>query len=159
MSDKEIELTLDHQEFALKKIENVRTELLFDFVQKLKLQSRVDNKFFLELAHNHIKNNKYHEAALIIHKFKFKEHFDCHLILEKLVDSNRITAAKQICELDESFKLFLIKLLSTNENCKMASQLIKEFRFDINDFPELKERLMKSSMRFYLGRFLYKKPG
>ena len=30
---------------------------------------------------------------------------------------------------------------------------------DINNFPEVKERLMKSSMRFYLSRFLYKKPG
>lgn len=37
--------------------------------------------------------------------------------------------------------------------------MIKEFRFDINDFPEVKERIMKSSMRYYLGRFLYKKPG
>ena len=30
---------------------------------------------------------------------------------------------------------------------------------DINNFPEVKERLMKSSMRYYLSRFLYKKPG
>lgn len=30
---------------------------------------------------------------------------------------------------------------------------------DINDFPNLKERLLKASMRYYLGRFLYKKPG
>lgn len=30
---------------------------------------------------------------------------------------------------------------------------------DINDFPSVKERLMKNSMRYYLGRFLYKKPG
>jgi hypothetical protein len=37
--------------------------------------------------------------------------------------------------------------------------MIKEFRFDINNFPEVKERLMKNSMRYYLGRFLYKKPG
>lgn len=29
---------------------------------------------------------------------------------------------------------------------------------DINDFPEVKERLMKASMRFYLARYLYKKP-
>lgn len=37
--------------------------------------------------------------------------------------------------------------------------MIKEFKFDINDYPDLKERLMKNSMRYYLGRFLYKKPG
>lgn len=37
--------------------------------------------------------------------------------------------------------------------------MIKEFKMDINNFPEVKERLMKSSMRYYLSRFLYKKPG
>lgn len=70
-----------------------------------------------------------------------------------------MAAAKQLCELDDSFKLHLIKLLSTNEHCKVAAQLVKEFKYDINEFPELKERLLKSSMRYYLGRFLYKKPG
>ena len=53
----------------------------------------------------------------------------------------------------------MIKQLSTNDNCKVAAQMIKEFKMDINNFPEVKERLMKSSMRYYLGRFLYKKPG
>ncbi len=36
---------------------------------------------------------------------------------------------------------------------------MKEFKLNINEFPELKEKLMKSSMRFYLNRFLYKTPG
>ncbi len=35
---------------------------------------------------------------------------------------------------------------------------MKEFKLDINLFPELKERLLKQSMRYYLSRFLYKKP-
>jgi hypothetical protein len=36
---------------------------------------------------------------------------------------------------------------------------VKDFKFDINDFPDLKERLLKASMRYYLGCYLYKKPG
>ena len=35
---------------------------------------------------------------------------------------------------------------------------MKDFKFDINQFPELKERLLKSSMRYYLGSYLYNKP-
>lgn len=54
-------------------------------------------------------------------------------------------------------KVHLIQLLCTNENAKHAANLIKEFKMDINDYPELKERMMKSTMRYYLGRFLYKK--
>ena len=63
-----------------------------------------------------------------------------------------------MCELDDKFKHHLIKILSTNEHAKTAGQLVKDFKYDINHFPELKERLLKSSMRYYLGRYLYKKP-
>ena len=53
-------------------------------------------------------------------------------------------------------KLFLISLLSTNESAKVAAKLIQDWKMDINNFPEVKERLMKASMRYYLGRFIYK---
>lgn len=137
----------------------MRADLIYDFVTKFKLSEKVDDSFFEELAQSNIKNNKFHEAALIIHKFKFFEKFDLQLILIKLIDSNRIPVAKLLCEHSEELKLFLIKSLSTNDNVKMAAQIIKEFKMDINNFPEVKERLMKNSMRYYLGRFLYKKPG
>jgi hypothetical protein len=80
------------------------------------------------------------------------------LILEKLVDQNKITTAKLLIDDKKDLALHLISLLSTNTNIKIAAQIIKEFKFDINEFPEVKERLMKNSMRYYLGRFLYKKP-
>jgi hypothetical protein len=35
--------------------------------------------------------------------------------------------------------------------------LIKDFKLNIEDFPEVKERIMKNSMRHFLGRNLYKK--
>lgn len=73
--------------------------------------------------------------------------------------TNRMPVAKQLCALDHSFKLHLIKLLSTNEHCKTAAQLVKDFKLEINEFPDLKERLFKATMRYYLGCFLYKKPG
>jgi hypothetical protein len=49
-------------------------------------------------------------------------------------------------------------LLTTNEHCKYAADFIKEWKFDIDDFPEVKERLMKKSTRYYIGR-AFKKPG
>lgn len=118
----------------------------------------VDTARFKELAAHHVAKHKYNDAAIIIHKFKFHKDFDCPLILEKLVDSNRIPTAKMICTLDPAFTLHLIKLLSTNDNCKVAAAIVDEFKLDINEFPELQERLQKQSMRYYLGRFLYKKP-
>lgn len=109
----------------------------------MKLEKLVDVEFFRSLTKKHLSNNKFNEAALIIHKFKFHQEFDCLIILEKLAMTNKMVAARQLCELDNSLKFHLIKLLSTNEQCKIAGDLVKTFKMDINEFPELKERLLK----------------
>jgi hypothetical protein len=115
--------------------------MLFDYVNKMKLETRVNPTFYKELTRKHLDKSKFHEAAQIIHKFKFKQDFDCIMVIEKLAMSARVSAARQLCELDESFKVHLIKFLISSENFKDAGSLLKEFRIDINDFPELKERL------------------
>lgn len=46
-----------------------------------------------------------------------------------------------LCQLDSSLILYMIKQLSTNENCKEAAKIVDEYKLDINDFPELQERL------------------
>ena len=115
--------------------------MLFDYVNKMKLEQKVNLPFYKEITRKHLEKKKYHEAALIIHKFKFKEDFDCLMIIEKLAISSRIPAAKQLCELDESYKLHLIKFLTAHENFKDAGSLIKEYKIDLNEFPDLKERL------------------
>lgn len=76
---------------------------------KFKLTEKVDNDFFEELAKKNLALNKFHEAALIIYKFKFHAKFDLNFLLDKLVDSNRIPIAKQLCEESEELKLYLIK--------------------------------------------------
>lgn len=66
--------------------------------------------------------------------------------------------AKRLCFLDDSYKYHLIDKYSNNENCKKAADLVLDFKMDINEFPALKERLFKNSMRYYLGLHFYKKP-
>lgn len=75
----------------------------------------------------------------------------------KLVDLNKIETAKMLIADNDQLKIQLIKSLSTNDNCKKAAQLIKDFHFNEADFPEVKERLMKKGIRYYLSRNLYKK--
>ena len=74
----------------------------------------------------------------------------------KLVDLNKLETAKLLIDGETDLKSDLIRALSTNDNCKKAAQLIKDFKFNADDFPEVKERIMKGSMRFFLGRNLYK---
>jgi hypothetical protein len=75
----------------------------------------------------------------------------------RLVDMKKIDTAKLLIQNDVALQKALILSLSTNEHCKKASQLVKDFKLNIDDFPELKERIMKQSMRYFLGRNLYKK--
>lgn len=54
ISDEEIIFTEKHREMAFTKIENIRTEILFDFVSKMKLQHRVNPEFYKDLTKSHI---------------------------------------------------------------------------------------------------------
>lgn len=72
MQEDELIFNHKHQEIALSKIENIRTEMLFDYVNKMKLEAKVNPPFYKEIANKHLEKSKFHEAALIIHKFKFK---------------------------------------------------------------------------------------
>ena len=47
----------------------------------------------------------------------------------------------------------MIRFLAANDNFKDAASLIKEHKIDINEFPDLKERLEQQSMRNSLSRF------
>lgn len=105
----------------MSKMESIRGEMIFDYVQKLELADRVDAEYFKALAQSHLAKNKFNEAALIIHRFKFVQEFDIINILNRLVDSNRMATAKLMCELDMVFTHHLITILSTNENSKVAA--------------------------------------
>lgn len=48
---------------AFAKVESIRTEMIFDFVNKMKLTVRVDNDFYKQLVQKYLDNQKYHEAA------------------------------------------------------------------------------------------------
>ena len=93
----------------------------------------------------------------MIIRYKFQEHFDLQELMLKLVDMNKLETAKLLIENNDELKKELIYSLCTNVNCKKAAQLIKDFKFNPDDFPEVKERVMKTSVRYFLDRHLYKK--
>lgn len=124
IADGEIVLNKAQKEFAVSKLEAIRAEMIFDYVQKLGLTSMVDAEHFRALAMSHVGKNRFNEAALIIHRFQFKEGFDYKVIIDRLVDSNKIGNAKLLCEVDPTHVNYLIEILSTNENAKRAADII-----------------------------------
>lgn len=104
-----------------------------------------------------LKQNRYNDAANMIITYNFHKSFDIQHLMLCLVDMNKLDTAKMLIKNDDALKRVLIQTLSTNDNCKKAAQLIKDFHLNADDFPEVKERIMKNSMRYFLGRNLYKK--
>lgn len=74
----------------------------------------------------------------------------------KLVEENNLETAKMLINHDRNLKVELIQRLTAKENFRTAQKLIKDFNFHNEEFPEVKEGIMKKSVRYFLGRNLYK---
>lgn len=146
-----------HQFWALEIFASIRSDLVPDFVSKLRISQLVTPQILLDITKKQCAQGRFNDASLMIVRYKFHAHFDLHTLMLKLVDMNKLETAKLLIMADDKLKVELIRSLSTNENVKKAGQLIKDFKFNIDDFPEVKERIMKNSMRYFLGRNLYKK--
>lgn len=146
-----------HQVWALEIFDSIRSDLVPDFITKLKINHLITPEILLEITKKQYNQNRFNDASLMIVRYKFHEHFDIHTLMLKLVDANKLETAKLLCQNEDKLKTDLIRALSNNDNIKKAAALIKDFRMNIDDFPEVKERIMKNSMRYFLGRNLYKK--
>ena len=146
-----------HQQWAMHIFHRVRSDLMPDFITKMKLTELINESVLLDVTRKQLNANKFNDAAQMIVRYKFHPHFDCGDLMLKLIDANKIETAKILIMHDENLKIELIRALSNNDNCKKAAQLIKDFHFNEDDFPEVKERIMKKSIRYYLSRNLYKK--
>lgn len=50
-------------------------------------------------------NNKYNDAALMIVRYKFQQHFDIGELMLRLVDLSKIETAKMLVAQDDSLKI------------------------------------------------------
>jgi len=87
----------------------------------MKLSDKVDEKVLLDVTRKQLENHKYNDAALMMVRYKFQEHFELRDLMMKLVDLNKIETAKMLIADDDVLKVELIKNLSTNDNCKKAA--------------------------------------
>lgn len=143
-----------HKEEAFEVLEFLRSELVKDFTQSLGLE--ITQEQILECVKNQILSGRYNDAALLIIKEKFHQQFDIKELMLKLVEDNKIETVKLLIQhQDESLKKDLIFAMSNVDQCKKADQYIKEYRFDPEEFPQVKEFLAKRRMHNFLGD-LYK---
>lgn len=122
MSTNELQMDPDrHPRWAMDVFAQIRSDLIPDFINKLNLSSNVTPEILVEIAQNQFKANRFNDCALMIVRYKFHEHFDLQTIMLRLVDMNKLETAKLLIQNSEDLKRELIRLLSTNENCKKAT--------------------------------------
>lgn len=72
MIDDRIKLaTPMHQDWAMSIFDQIRADLIPDFIGKLQLTSRIDETVLLNVAKKQLDNGKFNDAALIIVRYKF----------------------------------------------------------------------------------------
>ena len=95
--DDEIKLEVPrHQQWAMHIFHRVRSDLIPDFIGKLKIGSLVNESVLLDVTKKQLQCHKYNDAALMIVRYKFHKEFDLSDLTLRLVDMNKIETAKML---------------------------------------------------------------
>ena len=77
LSDGEIKLQAPrHQQWALHIFHKIRSDLIPDFIGKLKVNHLVNESVLLDVTRKQLECRKYNDAALMIVRYKFHKSFD-----------------------------------------------------------------------------------
>ena len=100
-----------HVEEGKKIIESLRSDIFKEFCNALKLNITPEVK--LECAKSQIKQERYNDAALLIIKEKFHDHFDIKELMLKLTKENKLETVKLLIQNeDETMKKNFIYAMS-----------------------------------------------
>jgi hypothetical protein len=75
---------------------------------------------------------------------------DWKVTINTLISSNDFNKIKSILTSKPELKELIMSLMSTNHLAKHAANLIDELKLNINDFPDILERIQKQTMRYHL---------
>lgn len=137
MNDGKLVLSDACKKAAIEKLDKIRPDVVFEYVKLFQLKDLVGADYFEKLAQEHIDNGRYAEAAILIIKFRYFDKFDLQELVINLVDANRVPIAKMILGEVPKLKEKSIRLLSTPQHHKVAAQMVKDFKLNPEEFPEL----------------------
>ena len=98
-------------------------------------------------------NDKKYEAAtnIIVH-LNFLNKFDLQTLCIDLAQSKQTNLIKKILDKEPGLINTVIKALSTRDNVKTASKLVKDFKLNPSDFPEMQEIQHNSAVNYYVSQ-------
>lgn len=152
IDEEKIKITNLHKKFALERIDKIRAEIVHEFYKHMQLQNEVAPDYFEKLIVNHIENNRFGEAATLIIKFNLFEKFDLIELMVNLVIHNKQSTAKLFLDSQPALREKVVRRLSLPETAKTATEFVKDYKMNPEDFPELQAIITKSSSNHFIGR-------
>lgn len=73
-------------------------------------------------------------------------------LLFNLVEEQKLQTMKLILDNMPQIKEDAVRMLSTETHVKVASNIIKDYKMNPQDFPELEQIIMKNSSCYFIGR-------
>lgn len=83
-----------HQNWAFEIFDSIRSDLVSDFIIKLKINDLITPQILLDITKKQYTQNRYNDASLMIVRYKFHEHFDIQTLMLRLLDLNKLETAK-----------------------------------------------------------------
>ncbi len=136
----------------------MNTEILAEFIQTFELKPKISEAIALEYAIELEKAHRFADTANVVTLFNLHSKVYLQGLLTHLVMLNDTTHAKKLVQTSVEHKKLLINLMCSNEYCKKAATLIKDYGFSIMDFPHLIIRLQKKTVRYYISALFHHKP-
>lgn len=146
-------LSQETLEFVDKNWRNLKVDCIRQFCEIINFD--LTNEKISELIKAYNDDKKIIEAMELVQEFEL---FDVELDWEKgiktLIDSEQFDKLIVVLEHKNEYIQFSIDLLSNNKLVKHASKLIDKMGLNPDDFPKVKERLAKKTIRYYVYNYI-----
>ena len=128
---------------------NLRHDCLKQFSEVTGFE--ITKEMATELVETYEKNKRYLEAIELIQDYELYEiDFDYELGIDFLLRNKDIDKVISVLKFKPEFRDSTIEKLTNNKDVKYAATIIEKLKLDIEDYPDVKERLQKKTIRYYL---------
>jgi len=130
---------------------------LNNFLNTFEIRSQVNPEELIPIINELIPQKKFPEVAHYISTMELHQHFNIPDLISSFVHQNKFPLAALLAENKPEYQAALVREMTTNKLASKAADLVKYFKLNPKDFPELIERLQKNCLRFYVHNDIWMK--
>lgn len=142
----------DVKKIAFDNWKNIDGGNLNFFLTIFEIRDRITPEDIVPTINEHLANRKLNDVVSYISTLNLQHLFNIPEIVSMLVNQNKFPLAANLVGKDTNLQKDLIAQMTTNKFSSKAADLVKAFKLNPKDFPELVRRLQKNCLRYYEGQ-------